>query len=309
MGVPIIAYLELAAAQCCIAMAIVSAKYLTNTIPVVLLLSLRFLFCGIIAITYTQIAGINITRDQENNPISKTDWKILFFQALCGGMFFNILMIGGLKFTSATNAGIITSTIPAAITVLSFFILKEAVSRNQIIAVILAVTGLVVLCLGKKSSTPSTSLWYVHLVGDFLVFLSIIPESMLTIIAKWFGTHVRPIVMAAIVLIINAILFLPLLALTLSLYSLAHVTWWQWALLFFYALLSFLFYRLWYNGLRSVTANTAALFTSVMPVATTILSAIFLREPITSVNMIGMVLILLSIYCGANRLKPLNKPI
>lgn len=302
---PILAYLELTLAQCAIAVAIVLAKLLTDAIPVVMLLSLRFLLCGLIIMLYAKIKKLNLTVDNQNNPLTTRDWQVLFVQAMCGGMFFNFLMIGGLQYTTATTAGIITSTIPAAITILSVILLKEAISRNQIIAVLLAVIGLMILTIGKHQ--PSQSDGEISpFIGDFLIFLAIFPESMLTIIAKWYGTHVRPMVMASIVLLFNAALFVPFFIYCLFHYTI-HLQAWQTIVLFFYALASVAFYRLWYDGIREVTASTAALFTSVMPVATMLMSYFFLAETISVWNLLGMAMIILSIIFGSNRYKPLSK--
>jgi len=62
-----------------------------------------------------------------------------------------------------------------------------------------------------------------------------------------------------------------------------------------------MFFLLWYRGLTKINANTAALFTGVMPVSTTILAFVFLKEPIHTSAIIGMLLIIAAIFVGCKK--------
>jgi drug/metabolite transporter (DMT)-like permease len=305
----VLGYFELVLAQCCVGSAIVMAKYLIHSIPIMLLLSLRFTICAVIMVGYTQSRGIKIHVNHLGDRLSRKDWLVLFVQAMCGGLLFNLFIVNGMHYTTATTAGIISSTIPAAITIMSIFLLKESISRNQILAIIFAVLGLVIICLGGQSADMAPSSIAMNLLGDILILLAVIPESLLTIIAKWYGAHVKPIVMAAIVLVFNAIMFIPFLINGLLTYDLTTITLFQWIVVIGYALCSVLFYQFWYKGLSVVSANTAALFTCVMPVSAAILSALFLHEVLTTTNLLGMFMVLLSIVFGANIFNLFSKPI
>jgi len=304
----VMGYLDLALAQCCIAVAIVLAKYLIHSIPIMLLLSIRFMICAVIIVAYTQVRGINITVNAQGQRFTARDWSVLFVQALCGGFLFNLLIANGLQYASATTAGIISSTMPAAITIMSVFLLKEAISRNQIFAILLAIIGLIIICLGGQPEGASKQTIAMKFLGDIFILLAVIPESLLTIIAKWYGTHVKPIVMAAAVLVINAILFIPFLINGMMSFDISAITTFQWAMIVLYALCSVGFYQFWYKGLTVVSANTAALFTCVMPIAATMLSALFLHEALTFTNLLGMAMVVLSIVFGANIIKARSKP-
>lgn len=58
-------------------------------------------------------------------PVSKREWAILFLQALTGVFLFNIFLLYGVKFTGSVESGIITSTTPAMVGIISFLFLKE----------------------------------------------------------------------------------------------------------------------------------------------------------------------------------------
>nr|AIA15338.1 EamA-like transporter family [uncultured bacterium] len=287
---------ELLLAQTTIGVAIVASKYLLQIFPIYLLLGIRFGLSTCMMLLLAWCTGHNMHQNKDGNRLSKKDFGVLFAQAVCAGFLFNILINTGLTLTTATMAGIINSTVPAMIAVFSYALLKEKLSKQQTIGIALAIIGLLILTLGKGNLDISTSSLY----GNLLIILAVFPEALFTVIAKWHGDHVKPNIMALYVCLFNALLFAPFALWQAPGFDFGSVTAAQWWLIILYSFTAVVFYVCWYRGLEHHTAGTAALMSSFMPVATTILAITFLSESVSMIEMTGMLLVIASIIFGSS---------
>lgn len=289
--------LQLLLAQFAIGVNIVLARYLVPHFPIALLLELRFLLGSIMLWGLVKLNKQSILRNKIGMRLVFKDWWVLFLQALCGGYLFNIFLLHGLRYTDATMAGIICSTIPAIIALFSFFLLKEELSGGKILSIIIAVAGLIIISYSTKHAMHFDN---AHLWGGILILFAIIPEALFTILAKWHGSHMHAYVMALIINIFNALLFLPSALIALHNTRFIEPNIFQWSLILLYALSGgVVFFVCWYRGLEHSTANTAALMTAAMPISTAFLAWLFLHETITLPMLIGMSCVMLSIVFGA----------
>src|SRR6476659_3905236 len=96
-----------------------SGKFLIGFFPIFLLLAIRFAigFAGMLAIA--RLKGIKYSNTYYNfMSLTSRDKLLLILQAACGGFLFNVLILYGMKTTSATSAGIISSITPIMIFIL-----------------------------------------------------------------------------------------------------------------------------------------------------------------------------------------------
>ena len=84
--------------------------------------------------------------------------KAVILQAFLGVFLFNLFILWGLERTSSINAGIITSTIPAAVALLGFLFFRERLSVRAVGIILLAVAGVMMVNLGGGGSTDGSSL-------------------------------------------------------------------------------------------------------------------------------------------------------
>ncbi|MCB1827541.1 MAG: DMT family transporter [Coxiellaceae bacterium] len=294
-------YVYLAMAQCIIGANIVLAKILLPVIPVYLLLTLRFFVGSLILSVVCYFMKVHPTRYEDSQkPISSFDWLVLLAQALCAGFLFNTFILSGLNYTDASTAGIITSITPAAIAVLSYFIIKEKLGPKRIAAIILAVLGLIVISVGKGGEANTER----ALLGDFLVLVAVFPEALFTVIAKWHKANINSFAIALAINLLNFIFFIPLSISSITYLKPLHFS--HIALVILYGLMGGLFFVFWYKGLEKNSASVAALFTALMPISASVLAFLVLGENISLYDMVGMVLVILSIVFGAANLKVLG---
>lgn len=292
-------YLWLTIAQCCIGLNIVIVKYLIPVIPIYLLFTIRFMVGAILLGTMALIRQENPLQDQSGQSLGAFDWLVIFAQALCAGFLFNILIVSGLHYTEANTAGAIASIVPAVIALLSFFLLKESLGPRRIMAIILAVIGILIINLGKHQEGQGLSTWF----GNLLVLASVFPEALFTVIAKWYKKDIGSYRMAFLINVFNFLLFLPLAITTLGgmtfQLNLALV-----ALISVYSLVGgVVFFVFWYKGLEQTSASVAAIFTAVMPISASFFAYLFLHETMTRYDVIGVACVIASIVFGAMNLQ------
>lgn len=290
-----LSYLKLTLAQAIIGLNFVMAKILMPYFPINLLCYLRFTLGALIMGALCYFHRLNPQLDDHGHHLKRADWMLLLVQGLCAGFLFNILVLAGLQYTQASTAGIISSTTPAAIAVMSYFILKEKLGFQRIFSIALAIVGVVVISIGQSGELPKENSYF----GDFLVLLAVLPEALFTVIAKWYKKSINPYNIAFILCAMNSLMFLPLALSSLKTFS-VPTEWSIWLLFVIYGTLgSAGFFLLWYQGLAKVPASLAGLFTAVMPISATILGYVILYEAVTWFDLLGITLVMISIVYGS----------
>ncbi|WP_119344541.1 DMT family transporter [Facilibium subflavum] len=275
---------------------ITGSKYLVAHLPIIVLLEIRFVIGSIVLLSCIPFFG-NKNKNDRISKLNKKDWGILIAQALCAGMAFNLLMLSGIQFTSASMAGLITSTLPAIIILLSFVFFKQRITRFKLLCIIFATIGLVAI---NGPNLRGTNASLISLLGDAIILLAMIPEASYYVISKFKSTHLSPVKSAFLMNIINAIAMVPILFFA-NWHKLFTLSTTGYGVLLLVSLASALFYLFWFLGCNNVSTSTAGLLTAFMPISTLLLSFLFLNEAITLLQGIGTLLILSSIVFGSRK--------
>lgn len=286
----------LIAAQLCICINIVASKHLIKNTPALVLLTLRFFLGALFLYGYLQSKNKKLSLKVEFNKLCIRSKISIIAQGLLGGFFFNILLVTGLKLTTATMAGILSSLLPTLIIIFSYFILKEKVSKNEIFSIIIATIGIVFINITKFSQTSLG----LNILGDLLILLSLFPEALYTIVAKIQPVDICPLTNTTIINIINFIAFFTTLVFfTSDIYYIKTISFTDWFLIIsLLASAGLLFFVLWSIGLKHSTTQQAGIVTAVVPAGSCLLAVVFLHESIHYYELIGICLIIFAIYIG-----------
>ncbi|KTC82756.1 transmembrane protein [Legionella cincinnatiensis] len=283
-------------AQIMVGVNIVASKYVLSSIPILFILTLRFTLAAIILFfLHALISSKKASMSYYFSQLKQKDWFFIIAQALSAGVLFNFFMLGGLQYTDANVAGIITSALPALIALMSWIILSEKISGKKIICVGFATLGLAIIGFDKLSSVQAShSFW-----GDMLVLLSLIPEATYYILSKMHTPTLPVFLISSLLNAINALLLM--LCLFFCSWDNLSIHFFDWLILFILGLSTGLFYVFWFLGCQKVDGVMASLSTAIMPLATVILAWIVLGERLTIGQTIGMGMVLLSIAAYARR--------
>jgi len=125
---------------------IVVGKVAVARLPVFLLSGLRFAVASAILVTLVLLVERPLPRP------ARRDVAVLALQAFAGIFAFNVLLLYGLRLTSAAEGGIVTSTTPAVAAALAVLTLGERWSRARTLGVALAVVGVLALNTAAAAS-------------------------------------------------------------------------------------------------------------------------------------------------------------
>lgn len=291
------AYGLLIIAQILVGGSIVGTKYLMASMPVLFLLVMRFALAAGILFPLHWILDPNPKNILLHfRQLTPRDWLFLIGQAVCAGVLFNFLMILGLRYTDAHVAGIITSALPAIIAVMSWLILKERFTRKTLFCVFLATIGLLIISVDNLQTLSAQQ----SLLGNMLVFLSLLPEATYYILTKKHPVRLPIFLMSSFINALNALVVLPITLYYLDPQSLQFSSF-DWFILVVISIASGLFYVCWYLGAIKAEAVMSSLATAVMPVATVTVAWLCLGETIDELQLLGMVFVVGSIGVFAIR--------
>ena len=192
-------------AQTMVGVNIVSSKLLLTSIPVLVLLDIRFILASFILFSLHWTTPAR--HESMLMPFLKLnlrDWGFIIAQALSAGVLFNCLMLTGLNYTDANVAGIITSALPAIIAIMSWLMLGEKISSQKALCVVFATLGLIMIAYDKYDGIGKSHSFF----GDVIVLLSLLPEAGYYILFKLYPNKLPMFLVSALLNAINALILL-----------------------------------------------------------------------------------------------------
>jgi drug/metabolite transporter (DMT)-like permease len=267
---------------------VVVGKLLVDSFPIFLANAFSLTISSVIllALLFKQEKGIP--------ALSRRQGLVLLCQALTGVFLFRVLLFWGLKFTTALESGIITSTAPAVIGLISFVFLKERSNWKTLTGIGLAVVGIFIITV--LGTSPKAVSGNNLLLGKFLVFGAVISEALFTVFAKATSIKLTPLTTATSASTFGLLMFLPLAMHEVRSFDLGSVSLTGWLSIIYYgSVVSVLAWILWFQGLSKVSATAAGVFSGVLPVSAVLLSCVILREPFLRSHLVGVLCVLFAI--------------
>jgi drug/metabolite transporter (DMT)-like permease len=268
------AYVCLSGAMVLVGSAVVVGKFITHAFPLFLASTLRFALAAGVLAPYVLIWGGGFKQ------ISRGDWLLLAGMAFCGQLVFTLFLLWGLRMTSALDAGLITSTTPAAMALMAYLILGERLRAKRALGVALAVSAVAVVNLmsGDGAAGQGAERW----LGNLLVAGAVLGEAVFLLVRKRLTPGMPNLTVAAALCILGLAMSLPLGLWEANGFAFSEVSSEGWfSIVYFGLLFTVLAYFLWFRGVSQVSGSTAGVFTAVMPVSALGLSHLFLGESLT----------------------------
>lgn len=230
--------------------------------------------------------------------ISKRDWLLLGVISLVGVFLFSVFMLEGMKRVSGVVGSIVMSTTPAMTALGAFIFYKESFGLKKILALALAVAGVLIINLSHGMDDGGISTGTL-ILGSALIFGAVLGEVCFTLIGKKLTGELDPILITGITCVISSLLFLPIAIFqipdfnNIDLSSIFAVIWWGAGTLALGTIL-------WYSGIKQSKPGQAAIFMAVMPVSALVLSYILLGEKFHWVHAVGFGIVLGSIFLSTH---------
>lgn len=288
----IYAYGNLTLAMIIVGSSVVFGKVITHSFPVFLASGLRF------AIASAIMLPVLFVYEKNAFKMSKKDLAYLISMAFCGQFVFTVLVLLGLRYTSAIEAGIITSTSPVMMLVVSYLLFREKLIGVQNLAVLLVIVG--IISVNGFWGLDGAAIDGGHIIGNILMVGAVIGEAFFLLMRKRISSDISNLALTCYLCFLGFIMFLPLSIYQGISFDFSNVSSTAWVSIFYFgAVFTVLAYLFWFRGVSEVSGNTAGVFTSVMPVSAIALSCLFLGERLTLYHILGGGLILTAILLMA----------
>ncbi len=256
-------------------------KPLAALLPVFLLAWLRFAIGAVAMVRWMK-------KPADEKPLSAQSRWLVFLESFLGNFLFTLCMITGVSMTNAVSAGVIMSSIPAVVAVMSWIFLKEKISLRVWGAVACGAIGIGLLSLAKDThgaAPAANAAGQYAWLGNVLVFCAVLCEASYAVIGKKLTAVLTPKRISAVINLWGLLLMTPMGFYTALHFDFAVVPVDIWVLLLFYGLAASVWtVWLWMTGLKVVPAARAGVFTVMLPVSAALVGVVALGESLSALQ-------------------------
>ncbi len=235
-----------------------------------------------------------------NLNITKIDLKYILFLVICEPGLYFLFEVKALEYTSASQAGVIASTMPLLTAIGAWMFLKEDISKNLIFGMVLAMIGALWLSLSADVQDYAPN----PVLGNFLEALAMACGAGYAISLKHLSKKFSAIVLTAFQAFGGVVFFLPL-----ALYE------WQsvgfiidmksfLAVLYLGVVVTMGGYGFFNYALTLAPASKVSAFINLIPAFTLLLAFVILDERLNFYQILATILIFIGVIISQNfRLK------
>jgi drug/metabolite transporter (DMT)-like permease len=224
----------------------------------------------------------------------RRSWGALAVMGFVGVFVHQMLQSYALTMTSATNTGWLIGVTPIWSAVLAAIVLRERFGFWKIVGLLGGFAGaLLVVTKGDFSARvlgrPSTT-------GDLLIFISTINWALYTVLGHKTIRELGPRRATSGSMLFGALMLAPFFVARRGWVELPRLTAAGWGALLFLAIAcSALGYLFWYGALERIEASRVAALLYAEPLVTFMAAALLLGERVSTIVVIGGVLVLASV--------------
>jgi drug/metabolite transporter (DMT)-like permease len=230
------------------------------------------------------LAGVAVVIGQ-SLKVPRAQWPRLVLLSALNVTSWMALMGLALTYLPASEAAVIAYTMPVWAAALAWPILGERWSLLRVVAMAMALAGLIALMGGKGVSTTSQTL-----PGIALALWGAFNFALGTVFAKRFPLQLAPVTSAVWQVGIGC-LPVALAGLAIETPHFANLTSWGWVLFGYSIVVQFcIAYLCWFAALQRLPASVAAIGTLLVPVIGVLASAFALGEPLGPGQIAALVL-------------------
>lgn len=237
-------------------------------------------------------------------PVLRQRLPMLFFLSLTGVAGFNTLLYIALHYTTSINASLVNTSTPIIIYLITFFVLREKLNRNQLLGTALSLIG--VVCIISRGSAAAL-LTFSFNKGDLLVIAAVICWSIYSILIKKTAGQLPGNTTFAATILIGILLLLPFFL---------YETFWSgvsavWSVSSFATILyvgilaSIAAFLSWNTAVARVGAAHAGVFLNLIPVFASVFAILFLGEHIAWYQLLGGAFVIVGVYISAKLPRPM----
>ncbi len=223
------------------------------------------------------------------------DTRILLLTVLLQPCLYFLFESNALRFTSASQAGVVSATVPILTAVGAWIILREPIGKKIVIGMIMAVAGIIIITIGSPESGADRPL-----LGNSLEFIAMIFAAGNLVAIRDLSRRYNTWLLTALQTFAGAIFFLPgLFIIRRSGIPFSSLPWIPIVYLGIAASLGA--FGLYNWGMRHVPAARASSFINLIPVVAAFGAWLILGETLNPIQIAGGAVVILGVLFSQNR--------
>jgi len=229
----------------------------------------------------------------------KGDWKPLLLMAFCEPCLYFVFEAYALSYTSASQAGMVTATLPLLVALVAVPLLKEKVCIRSLVGFCIAIAGVVWMTLqsGITESAPNP------LLGNFLEFMAMVCATGYSVSVRYLSPRYPAIFLTAVQSFTGMFFFAPVVFFSGTelpeVFPLAPSL----SLVYLGSVVTLGAYGLFNYGIARIGASRASAFINLVPVFTLFFGWIILGERFTAMQFLGAVMVFFGLFLSQDSSK------
>lgn len=217
--------------------------------------------------------------------------------ALIGFVINKLLEFGGLALTTASDVALLITGESIFTAALSWLLLRERFKSLTGFALLLGFVGVYLIVERSLIPTIPSGGGLLRITGDLLVLLALLIESLYTVRAKSMLVKHSPFLITSASIVVSMLFWMPVAAWEILRTGWHPVGLVAWLSIAWMAIMSTVVaYLAWFKGLAKVDGAAAASTLFIQPLLGTFLAIVLLHDHLTSLTVVGGILIIVSVY-------------
>jgi drug/metabolite transporter (DMT)-like permease len=234
-----------------------------------------------------------------NIKIIKEKFYSLLLMSITSISTFNSVVYYSLNFTQVLNGALMISTIPVLITFISYIFRVEKINLNQVLGLILSVTGVVIIITQLEFSR------LIHLdlnKGDLWLLVAMLSWAIYSTMLKTHKTGLNYLTFISVIVTLGLIFLFPQFLFELNNQELIKFNFPFFLIISYIVLFAGLgAYIFWSKAILIVGPSRAGIFLHLMPVFSSFMAIFLLNEKFMNFHIFGAIPIILGIYLSSKK--------
>jgi drug/metabolite transporter (DMT)-like permease len=224
------------------------------------------------------------------------DWKSLLPMVLFQPCLYFLLESNALRFTTSSQAGVISALVPLLVAVGAWFMLGEPVGKYTFGGLLLSVGGVAVLSLSGTAAASAVN----PLLGNGLELCAMVSAAINMIMVKRLSARYNPWLLTALQVLSGSLFFSPGLILLIQSPAVHWTAPLLFCIVFLGALVTLGAFGLYNWAMSRIPASQASAFINLVPVTAVVIGWLVMGESLNGVQSVSAAAVIVGVVISQN---------